>query len=162
MERLRSLINLKVLIGATLVAVCLFAALLAYLFSARRELPNAAASTAVLYVITAPSATPLVPLASATPITTPTSQIPETLPNGILTVGAYVQITGTGGDGLRLRSDAGLSGTVRFLAIDGEVFQVLDGPQEVDGYSWWLLQAPYDPNVEGWAVDDFFVVVQNP
>ena len=77
-------------------------------------------------------------------------------------VGVSIQITGTGGDGLRLRADPGLDGTVRFLAIDGEIFRVMDGPREADGYSWWLLQAPYDPNVQGWAVDDFFVVVQNP
>jgi len=51
---------------------------------------------------------------------------------------------------------------VRFLAIDGEVFQVMDGPVELDGYTWWLLQAPYDPNVQGWAVADFMIVVQNP
>lgn len=162
MERIRSLINLKVLIGAALVASCLLTVLLVYVYIARDEKPQVAESTAVLHVIAAPSATPLLPLASATPSPPPISQTTETWSDGILSIGAYVQITGTGGDGLRLRADPGLSGTVRFLAIDGEVFQVLDGPQAVDGYTWWFLQAPYDPNVEGWAVDDFFVVVQNP
>ncbi len=162
MEQLRKFFNLKVVLGAVAAGVCLFAGLLAFLFSARNEQPNPAASTAVLYVIAAPSATPLVPLASATPTPEPTAPNSGVTVDGVLAVGASVQITGTGGDGLRLRADAGLDGTVRFLAIDGEIFQVMDGPREVDGYSWWLLQAPYDPNVQGWAVDDFFVVVQNP
>jgi hypothetical protein len=162
MERLRSYITWKVLIGGILVTACLLAVLLAFLFSARNEQPGGASSTAVLYVIAAPSATPLAPLASATPSPTPTTANPESPTGGALTVGAYVQITGTGGDGLRLRADPGLAGTVRFLAIDGEVFQILDGPQDADGYSWWLLQAPYDPNVQGWAVADYLVVVQNP
>ena len=162
MERLRNFFNLKVILGAAAAGVCLFAGLLAYLFSERNEQPNPAASTAVLYVIAAPSATPLIPLASATPTPEPTSPNTGITPGGVLEVGVSIQITGTGGDGLRLRADPGLDGTVRFLDIDGEIFRVMDGPREADGYSWWLLQAPYDPNVQGWAVDDFFVVVQNP
>jgi hypothetical protein len=162
MQRLRSLFNIKVILGGVVVTVCLIAVLLLFLFNARNEQPATASSTAVLYVIGAPSATPLAPFASATPSPTPTQSVPNSPTNGILAFGAYVQITGTGGDGLRLRSDPGLSGTIRFLAIDGEVFQVLDGPQTADGYTWWFLQAPYDTNVEGWAVADFLVVVQNP
>jgi hypothetical protein len=162
MQRLRQFINLKVLAGGAAAGICLFAGLLAYLSGARNEQPVVAASTAALYVIAAPSATPLVPLASATFTPEPTTPNSGIIPGGELVVGAYVQITGTGGDGLRLRADPGLEGTVRFLAIDGEVFQVMDGPRQADGYSWWLLQAPYDPNVAGWAVDNFFVVVQNP
>ena len=162
MERLRSLFNLKVLFGAILVAAVLLAVLLIFVFNARTAKPLSASATAVLYVIAAPSATPLIPLASATPSPTPASTQPEPWQNGLLGIGSYAQITGTGGDGLRLRAEPGLSGTVRFLAIDGEIFQALDGPRELDGYTWWLLQAPYDPNVQGWAVEDFLVVVQNP
>jgi hypothetical protein len=162
MERLRSFINLKVLIGGVLVTTCLLAVLLAFLFSARNEQPGGASSTAVLYVIAASSATPPAPLASATPSPTPTIANQGSPTGGVLIVGAYVQITDTGGDGLRLRADPGLAGTVRFLAIDGEVFQILDGPQDADGYTWWFLQAPYDTNVQGWAVADYLVVVQNP
>ena len=31
------------------------------------------------------------------------------------------------------------------------MFLVEDGPQEVDGYIWWFLQAPYDETRNGWA-----------
>lgn len=162
MQQLKQLTNLKVLAGGAAAGMCLFAGLLAYLFSARNEQPAVAASTAALYVIAAPSATPLAPLASPTPTPQPTQPNSGDIPLGLLAAGAEVQITGTGGDGLRLRADPGLEGTVRFLAIDGEVFQVMDGPRQADGYTWWRLQAPYDPNVTGWAVEDFFVVVSNP
>jgi len=162
MERLRGLLNLKVLIGGILVAACLFSVLLVFVFSAQNEKPSSAASTAVLYVIAAPSATLPAPVASATPSPTPTSEGVVVLPGGVLAVGGYAQVTGTEGEGLRLRADPGLSGTVRFLGIDGEVFEVQDGPRDVDGYQWWFLQAPYDPNVQGWAVADYLVAVQNP
>jgi len=162
MEHLRGLFSLKVLIGGILVAACLFSVLLIFVFNAQNEEPSGAASTAVLYVIPAPSATLPAPVASATPSPTPTSEGVVVLPGGVLAVGGYAQVTGTEGEGLRLRADPGLSGTVRFLGIDGEVFEVEDGPREVDGYQWWFLQAPYDPNVQGWAVADYLVAVQNP
>lgn len=161
MNRIRGLLNLKVLIGGILVTACLFTVLLVFIFSARNEKPAGAVSTPVLYVIPAPSATIPVPVVSATPSPTPTSTVQEGVGDS-LAVGGYAQVTGTGGDGLRLRSEPGLSGTVRFLGIDGEVFEVQDGPRAVDGYTWWFLQAPYDPNVHGWAVADYLVVVQNP
>ena len=162
MERIRNFVNLKVVIGGILVAVCLLAVLVIFLFNAKNEQPAGVASTAVLYVIAAPSATPPLPAASVTPSPTPPPQGAESPTGGVIAVGAYVQITGTSGDGLRLRADPGLDGTVRFLAIDGEVFLVQDGPREADGYTWWFLQAPYDPNVQGWAVADYMLVELNP
>lgn len=162
MNRLRNLVNLKVLVGGGFVTICLFVTLLILLNSARQEQPGAASGTVVFYVIAAPTATPPAPLASITSSMPPTQPMQDATPNGTFTIGAYVQITGTGGDGLRLRADPGLSGMVRFLAIDGEVFQVVDGPRQVDGFTWWFLEALYDPSVQGWAVDNFLVVVQNP
>ena len=162
MERIRSFINLKVVIGGILVSLCLLSVVILFLFNAKNEQPADAASTAVLYVIVAPTATPPVPIISATQSPTPTSTSAQSNTGGAIVVGAYVQITGTSGDGLRLRADPGLDGTVRFLAIDGEVFLVQDGPRDADGYIWWFLQAPYDPNVQGWAVADYMVVEQNP
>jgi hypothetical protein len=77
-------------------------------------------------------------------------------------VGAFVQVTGTSGDGLRLRAEPGLIGEVRFLGLESEVFQVKDGPRQVDEYTWWFLAAPYDESVQGWAVGNFLALAQNP
>ena len=73
-----------------------------------------------------------------------------------------MQITGTGGDGLRLRTEPGLNADVRILGAEAEVFLVQDGPRQVDGYTWWDLVGPYDSTRRGWAVSNYLAVVQNP
>ena len=83
-------------------------------------------------------------------------------PTWVIAVGAYVQISGTGGDGLRLRTDPGLDSEVRILGAESEVFQVEDGPKDVDGFTWWYLVGPYDASRRGWAVSNYLSVVQNP
>ncbi len=85
-----------------------------------------------------------------------------TAPAGTIAVGVYVQITGTGGDGLRLRSVPGLTSELLFLGEDAEVFLVRDGPQEANGYTWWYLVAPYDESRAGWAASNFLTVVPPP
>jgi hypothetical protein len=77
-------------------------------------------------------------------------------------VGGYVQITGTNGEGLRLRSDPSLNGTPAFLGYDSEVFEVREGPQESDGYTWWYLVAPYDETRAGWAASSFLGAIPSP
>jgi hypothetical protein len=81
---------------------------------------------------------------------------------GTIGIGGYVQISGTEGQGLRLRTVPGLSGDQAFLGFDEEVFEVRDGPQVVDGYTWWYLVAPYDETRVGWAAADFLAVVPSP
>jgi hypothetical protein len=48
------------------------------------------------------------------------------------------------------------------LGAEAEVFQVSDGPREIDGYTWWYLVGPYDESRRGWAVANYLSVVQNP
>jgi hypothetical protein len=120
------------------------------------------AGTAIMQVISAPSDTPVLPtpLPSETP--TPEPGTPPPPPPGVIAVGAVVQVQGTGTDGLRMRSDPGLSGKVQFVAIEAEVFRVLDGPVEMDGYTWWHLAAPYDEAVQGWSVSNYLNPIQSP
>ena len=77
-------------------------------------------------------------------------------------IGDYVQVTGTEGDGLRLRVEPGLDSDVQYLASDGEVFLVKDGPREASDFMWWFLEAPIDQSVNGWAVGDFLTVIETP
>jgi hypothetical protein len=97
---------------------------------------------------------------STPPLETPTATPPPAI-DGIY-VGGYVQISGTDGQGLRLRSGAGTTHPPRFLGMDSEVFEVKDGPQEADGFVWWFLEAPYDPARSGWAASAYLSVVNNP
>ena len=99
--------------------------------------------TPVMTVIAAPSLTPKI--LDTQFITTQTPTPIFFLPEGVIGIGAYVQVSGTEGSGLRMRSAPGLSGTTIFTALDAEVFFVIDGPVEADGYEWWHLEAPYDP-----------------
>ena len=104
-------------------------------------------------MIPAPSLTPRPVQPSATPA--PTATTVFFLPEGVIGVGAYIQVGGTQGAGLRMRAQPGLDGEVKFTALDSEVFLVIDGPVEEDGYQWWQLEAPYDATRSGWSAGDF-------
>lgn len=115
--------------------------------------------TAVLNVIPAPTETPVPP----TPISvTQTTDAPAGLEAGILAVGGYVQVSGTQGDGLRVREGPGLGYEPLFLGLEAEIFKIIAGPQEADGYTWWHLAAPFDENLNGWSVDNYLVPVEEP
>jgi hypothetical protein len=80
----------------------------------------------------------------------------------VIAVGSYVEVTGTGTVGLRLRDNPGLNGETKFLGIDTEVFKIIDGPQQVDGYSWWHLASPSDETRHGWAVANYLTAIAYP
>jgi hypothetical protein len=109
-------------------------------------------------MIPAPTHTPLFTLV---PTNDPLLATP-TLAAGTIGVGGYVQISGTEGEGLRIRSAAGLNTETVFRGEEAEVFVVRDGPQDVDGHVWWYLVAPYDETRAGWAAADWLAVVPGP
>ena len=160
-------INYKVVIGAIVFGVGIFAVLVAILWSAKTSLIAQAPSTAILKVIEAPTQTPfgLVPTPTPTPTSIPTSSSPAgptPVGSGLIAVGNYVKVSGTEGEGLRLHSTAGVSSKVNYVAIESELFLVKDGPIEADGYVWWELEDPYTSNAVGWGVSNYLAVVQNP
>jgi hypothetical protein len=114
--------------------------------------------TPIVTKINAPTLTPK-PL-EPTVISTPTPTNVFFLPEGVIGVGAYVQVTGTDGAGLRMRSEPGLDSKVNFTALDSEVFLVVEGPVETDGYTWWHLEAPYDEARNGWSAGDFLSPIE--
>lgn len=151
-------INFWTVAGAVGVALILgIGTLLVAAFT--RPVAPVAPSRAVVTLIPASTATPPV---TAEP-TTPSLYIPTATPlAGEIAVGAYVQITGTEGLGLRMRATPGLNGAFLFLSYDSEVFKVTEGPQELDGYTWWHLLAPYDEARAGWAAADYLALVSSP
>lgn len=112
---------------------------------------------AALTWIPGPTNTPA-PTATLVPTSTPTPEFVGP-PSGQMGVGAYVQIVGTEGRGLNIRSAPGLSTNIQFLAYDAEVFVVRDGPQEVDGLTWWYIVTPVDTARAGWAAGTYLEVV---
>lgn len=149
--------------GALLVAAALTVVLLIFLLTTRPDQAQATTGTAVIAVIPAPSLTPSPsPTSPVTP--TATLDVPPSPQPGQIGVGSLVQITGTGGDGLRLRTGPGLDNDVGFLGLEAEVFQIIEGPRDADGYTWWLLEALYDEGQQrrGWAVANYLISLQEP
>jgi hypothetical protein len=151
-----SLVNLWTVAGALVIAACL---LLGTLISVGWTRPRPGADVgfvpADLTIIAPPTAT-LIPQPTATPAGTLTP------PPGQIAISAYVQIKGTEGSGLRIRSAPGLNSDTVFRGEEAETFQVKEGPQQADGYTWWYLVAPYDDTRAGWAAADFLAVVPSP
>ncbi len=114
--------------------------------------------TTVLTIIPAPTKTQVitVPTTSNTSTPEPTATL---IPNTI-GVGAYIKVTGTEGVGLRIRSAAGTTSEVLFLAMDEEVFLIIGGPVEKDDYTWWQLEAPYDKTRTGWCAEPFITIIE--
>jgi len=161
---LRRLITPWVILGSLLVGFSLTSASLLLFWLAMPDPVPAGIPTAAMTVIAFPTATPTaeppVQTEQPTPTVTPTP-LPTPIP-GKIGLGAYVEITGTGRDGLRLREEPGLSSRILFIGQESEVFRVEDGPVDLDGYTWWYLVAPYDEDRNGWAVSNFLVTIQNP
>ena len=153
----RDLFNRRVIFGAILfAAVLLLITAISLGWTTAPRPSDVGFAPADLTVIPAPTGTSgAPPTPTIDPFASPTAQA------GIA-IGNYVQITGTEGDGLRIRSEPGLNGNPDFLGYDSEVFLVQDGPREVDGYTWWYLVAPYDDTRAGWAASDFLSYIPAP
>lgn len=150
------------ILGMIAFGVLLLASTLFLLWVTRPDQTAGDAPTAVMTVIAAPTATLTLPPPTPTiPVTPSASPLPLP-PPGDISIGAYIEIAGTGGDGLRLRTEPGLNSEVRLLGSEAEVFAVRDGPREIDGYTWWYLEGLADATRRGWAVSNYLRTVQNP
>jgi hypothetical protein len=154
---LRSRVTIWVILGALVVAGGLILVIGGAFMLAPAPAVHAPSPAVEMTVLPAPTLTQ--PVLTPT-ISTDSAKTPEAV--GGIAVGMFVQITGTGGDGLRLRSGAGTSNPPRFLGYEAEVFRVKDGPTLADGFTWWFLEAPYDPNRAGWAASEYLAVVTPP
>ena len=161
---LSTLVTPWVLFGSLVVAAGMLLCTLSFFWLARPSPPaDRPPVTAVLSIIKAPTSTPTLEGSPSTVEPVDLTRTVPALPVGEnIAMDVYVQVVGTGGDGLRLRSEPGLNGQVRLLGSEAEVFQVKDGPVEKDGYSWWYLVGPFDQTRAGWAVANFLVVVPGP
>lgn len=158
---LYALFNPWVLAGTALSAVVLSGAIALWIYLGPRAGVNAGLPTAVVTIIPAPTSTqPGLAVPIATP--TPTLPVPASPLPGVIQLGAAVEISGTGGEGLNLRAAPGLDSTIRYLGVESEVFIVQDGPQEKDGILWWYLVGFFDESRSGWAAANYLKVIQNP
>lgn len=163
MENFRRLFTPVTLLGIFFLAILLLTATLLLIFTMPLDTPSISMlPTAVVNIIPAATSTPFPSTPTATPEPSPTLELPPSPLPGEIGIGGYVQVNGTGNDGLRVRSEPGLGGKTLFVAIEAEVFQVMDGPRESDGYTWWLLLSPSNEKSQGWAVANFLVAIESP
>ncbi len=156
---IKQYLNRSVILGAIGFAAGFFIFTLIFIgWTSPRFAREVGFASADLTMIPAPTHTP-----NFAPIPTldPNLVTPTLAPNTI-GFGGYVQISGTDGEGLRIRAAPGLTGETVFFGEEAEVFVVRDGPQTLDGYTWWYLVAPYDETRAGWGASDFLAVVPSP
>lgn len=156
----KTLWSLPVILGSFGIAgVLLVISLLILSFVPLSAIPK---PTAELLIISGPTGTPTIATPIPSVIPSPTSNLrPSPLP-GMIGVGSFVQIFGTGGAGLNIRGEAGLASDINFLAYDAEAFEVREGPVENDGINWWYLVTPVDENRSGWAAANYLSVLPAP
>jgi hypothetical protein len=146
--------------GILLLALCGFWGL--YLFRGRlgNESPT---PTAIIWTPTPP------PPPTATPPLTPTETAPgeepaeaTPTPSAHIAIGNYVQIAGTGGLGLSLRSGPGENYTRMDVASEGETFIVVEGPTTAGGSPWWKVRDPDDEERAYWAIGNYLKPIEHP
>lgn len=101
-------------------------------------------------------------VATATPDQVPTATpestgVPESTPDtsepGAIQIGITAIVTGTEGVGVSLRSGPGTDNARLGVAYDGDVVEVVDGPEESGGFTWWFVRAA--DGTEAWLVEAF-------
>lgn len=149
---------LPLILGFVTTILILFAVFILLIFLPKKQ--SEENKIALITVIPALTSTPVVGLTIIPTSTVEKTEVIES--NYKFQLGEFVQITGTSGEGLRLRSEPGRSFSVKFIGMDSEVFEVIDGPVESDGFIWWYLEAPYDKTRNGWSVDEYLQKVTVP
>jgi chitodextrinase len=71
-----------------------------------------------------------------------------------------VEVFGTGGSGINVRSCAGTSCSILGTQAESNQGTVIGGPTAADGFWWW--QIDYDSAPDGWSVEDFLKKVTMP
>jgi hypothetical protein len=157
---MRQLFTPRVLVGAMGVATILLILTFAWIQWSAPPAPDVAGLLAVVTDLPMPSVTPA---PAASPTIDPYAPTPTYTPApGQISIGTVVQISGTQGVGLRIRSEPGLNSKQLFLGFDTEAYNVLDGPREVDGHAWYYLAAINDQQRTGWAASDFLTIIPQP
>ncbi|MBK9710003.1 MAG: Dyp-type peroxidase [Kouleothrix sp.] len=70
-----------------------------------------------------------------------------------LRVGGRAEVSGTGGDPLRMRDQPGLGGKIQALLPPGTQMTLLEGPRPADGHNWW--RARTTDGRAGWVAGTF-------
>jgi hypothetical protein len=129
----------------------------------RPALSNLAIAPTATFAFITPTPTEFVP-PTATPYVAPTDTPPPAPPaeagtsNEPISVGAQVKIVDTGPNGLNFRREPSRNAEKLRTLPEGNVYEVIGGPQNADGLVWWQLKDPAD-GTTGWGAADYMRVV---
>jgi uncharacterized protein YraI len=70
-----------------------------------------------------------------------------------ISVGAQAKVSGTGNVGLNMRSGAGTAHTRVKTLPEGTTVELIGGPKEANGYTWWEVRD--EAGKTGWVVAKF-------
>lgn len=99
-----------------------------------------------------PTATPYV-APTDTPAPAPTAAAAAGDPT-MIGVGGKARVVNTGGAGVNFRDQPTISGRLLRKLPEGNVYEVVGGPQDADGYVWWQLRDSTDGTL-GWGAQTF-------
>jgi len=160
-QRLPAWIPLLVSLTAIVPVCALSVSLLNRLRPAARALALPTATT--IYVLPSASPTVFIPPTATpyvaptdTPIPQPTQAANPAADGTVIAVGGKVRITNTGGAGVNFRDQPSISGKLLRKLPENNVYEVIGGPQEADGYTWWQLRDASDGAL-GWGAQNFLV-----
>jgi hypothetical protein len=80
----------------------------------------------------------------------PTDTVPPPA-GGTLVIGGQARVNTTEGDLLRVRSGPGLGFGISFLVPTGTIVNIVEGPTDASGLTWWRIDVPGQG--VGWAVE---------
>lgn len=115
--------------------------------------------------LSGPTPTPIIWTSTPAPtLTTPPTETAEPAPavSPDIAVGRYVRVAGTEGHGLNLRSGPGENYGRMDVALEGEVFIVVDGPMPSGDSEWWQVRDLEDEEREWWAIGNFLEPIEHP
>ena len=117
--------------------------------------PSTASSTSTLPPTTpgAGEGAPQVDLAATE--TAVAQQAEANTPRTPLAINDRAAVCCTDMAGLRLRAEAGTEHPVVKLLEEGKIVEIIGGPKEASGFTWWQVQD--EVGTSGWAAEDFML-----
>lgn len=127
--------------------------------AAEAPTPTATATRIVLPTATMTPQPPTATVALPTETIALPTQEPTVAPlppdTGGIEPGVKVVVKGTSPDGLNIRAQASTKSKILKNVKDKTTLEVLEGPEQAEGYVWWKVKPVRDPKIVGWAVSQY-------
>jgi hypothetical protein len=107
-----------------------------------------------------PTVTPELETPTPLPTLTPQPTVDLSQATDSVAVGYFAEVANTGGIGVTVRGGPSTSNASLLIALEGSIVEVIGGPTEGNGFTWWQIRL--EDGTEGWAAADFLVPAGRP